>query len=72
MSASDQISLPAAPLAKKLDMIGAVLAIVREDHRNEMPPECWAHLHQAQEHIAAAMLAGKPRLAIGDGGALQS
>lgn len=41
---------------KKLDAIGAVLAAVREAHRDEISPRAWAELNRAQEAIAAAML----------------
>lgn len=58
--AAVEVNFGSGSLASKLDVLGAAIAAVREAHRDQMSPTCWASLNRAQEAIAEAMLAPHP------------
>lgn len=60
--ANIEIRIGDVPLAAKLDAIGALIAAVREAHRDTISVKGWAAMNRAQENIAEAILAGeKPK-----------
>lgn len=54
--AAIEIRIANVDLATKLDALGAVLAAIREAHRDGTSPRSWSALHRAQEAIAEAMI----------------
>jgi hypothetical protein len=59
-----EIKIANVGLVPKLDALGAAISAVREAHRYDIPPKCWAALHRAQEALADAILSAGSNVAI--------